>query len=154
MSEEAGKALKYALKLLSYRGRSESELLKRLRMKGFGPAAVESAMGRLKEGGYVDDGSLARSLKRRAEEVKLLGMSGARMYLREMGIPKDIAEEALKDYNELASAMRLVESRRRASAGIPPEVVRRRLNGQLRRRGFSSGTVRKALESLGRKERA
>lgn len=154
MSEEAGKAIKYALKLLSYRGRSESELLKRLRIKGFGVEAVESAMERLKDGGYVDDENLARSLKRRAEEVKHLGLGGARMYLREMGIPKDIVEETLKDYDEIASSMRLVNSRSRSASGVPRSVARRRLSGQLRRRGFSAGVARKALEALNGKKRS
>lgn len=154
MSEEAGKALKYAFKLLSYRGRSQSELSKRLRMKGFGPAAVESTVEHLKKCGYLDDNALASSLKRRAEEVKLLGQRGAMMYLREMGIPKDIVEDALRDYDELASAFRLVENRRRAMEGLPREVARRRLSDQLRRRGYSAGTVRKALKSLEGKEHA
>lgn len=148
MSEEAGKALRYSFKLLSYRGRSESELSKRLSQKGFDPQVVEKTMGRLKEGGYLNDGALARSLKRRAEEVKLLGRRGAAMYLREMGIPKDIAEAVLEDYDELASAIKLVENRQKKVEGLPPAVVKRRLGDQLRRRGHSGGTMRKALEAL------
>lgn len=149
MPEEAGKALRYSFKLLGYRGRSESELSKRLRQKGFAPRVVEKTLGRLREGGYLDDGALARSLRRRAEDVKLLGRRGASMYLRAMGIPKDVAEDTLEDYDELASAVRLVENRRRKVDGLPPAVARRRLGDQLRRRGHSASTARKALESLG-----
>jgi regulatory protein len=148
MPEEAGKALRYSFKLLGYRGRSESELSKRLRRKGFSPRVVEKTRGRLKECGYLDDWALARSLRRKAEEVKLLGRRGAAMYLREMGIPKDVAEAALEDYDELASAVRLVENRRRKVEGLPAAVARRRLGDQLRRRGHSASTARKALEAL------
>jgi len=148
MSEDSGKALKYAFKLLGYRGRSENELSNRLRRKGFGPEAVESVIRRLKDGGYLDDGALALSLKRRAEEVKLLGQRGAGMYLRAMGIPEDMAREAVRDYDEISSAMRLVESRRRALAGLPRAVAMRRMSEQLRRRGYSPGAARKALASL------
>jgi regulatory protein len=148
MSEEAGRAFKYALKLLGYRGRSESELSMRLRQKGFGASVVTKTIDRLRQGGYVDDSALARSLRRRAEELKCLGSIGAKMYLRKMGIPKEIVEDALEGYDELSSAMRLLESRRRVTEGLPAKVVRRRLSDQLRRRGHSAWTARKALESF------
>ncbi len=150
MSEGTGKALRYAFKLLGYRGRSESELSERLRLKGFSDDEVRAALERLKDGGYVDDGALARSLRTRAEEVKLLGSYGARMYLRRMGIPREVAEEALEGYDEALSAKRLVQSRQRAVRGLPASVARRRLAGCLSRRGYSAETVRKALDSYGR----
>jgi regulatory protein len=148
MSEEAGKAFKYALKLLGYRGRSESELSRRLRLKGFDASVVARTIDRLTQGGFMDDRALARSLRRKAEEVKFLGASGAKMYLLQMGIPKEIAKDALEGYDELSSATRLIESRRRVTEGLPAKVVRRRLSDQLRRRGHSAWTARKALESF------
>jgi len=148
MSEEAGKALKYAFKLLGYRGRSEKELSSRLRQKGFGASDVAATIDRLKQGGFLDDRALAISLARRAEQVKCLGRVGARMYLRGMGIPKDIVEEALEDYDEASSAGRLIERRRRRAEGVAAPVVRRRLSDQLRRRGHSASTTRNALEAF------
>ncbi len=147
MPEGTGRALRYAYKLLGYRGRSESELSERLRLKGFSQKAIEETLERLKDGGYIDDGALARSLRTRAEEVKLLGSFGARMYLRRMGIPKDMADETLQGYDESLSAWRLVESRLRAVQGLPASVARRRLAGYLSRRGHSAETVRKALDT-------
>ena len=153
MSEEAGKALRYAFKLLGYRGRSGSELRQRLRLKGFTAAAVDEALERLGQGGYLDDNALAISLRRKAEEVKFLGSRGAKMYLMKMGIPREIAEEALQDYDELSSALRLVENRRRVAEGLPPGVARRRLSDYLRRRGHSAWTARKAIESIIKEKR-
>jgi regulatory protein len=148
MSDEAGKALKYAFKLLGYRGRSEAELSRRLRLKGFDASAAAKTIDRLKQGGFLDDGALARSLRRKAEEVKCLGYFGARLYLMQMGIPKDDIADALEGYDEFSSATRLLESRRRVTEGLPVNVVRRRLSDQLRRRGHSAGTARKALEKF------
>ena len=74
------------------------------------------------------------------------------MYLGKMGIPRAIAEEALEDYDELSSALRLVENRRRVAEGLPPVVARRRLSDHLRRRGHSAWTARKALESFIKEE--
>jgi regulatory protein len=129
MSEEGRKALRYAYRLLSYRGRSELELAGRLQRKGFGPASVHEALGRLKEGGYLDDGALATSLRRKAEEVRMLGASGARLYMRQMGIPR-----------------RLIQRKMPAMGGRPEAVVRRRLAGLMRRRGYSAETVRRSLK--------
>jgi regulatory protein len=145
MSEEGRKALRYAYRLLSYRGRSEMELAQRLERKGFGPASVHEAVVHLKEGGYLDDGALALSLRRRAEEVKLLGSTGARLYMRRMGIPREVAEVALAGYDEMASARRLIERKLPAMGGGPGDAARR-LAGLMRRRGYSAETVRRSLK--------
>lgn len=146
MSGEGRKALQYAYRLLSYRGRSEKELAERLQRKGFSPASVHEAVGHLKDDGYLDDGALALSLRRKAEEVKLLGARGAGLYLRQMGIPREVAEEALGGYDELASARKLLERKMPAMGGRPEAVVRRRLAGLLQRRGYSADTVRRSLK--------
>lgn len=122
------------------------ELARRLEMKGFGPASVREAIGRLKEGGYLDDGALANSLRRKAEEVRMLGARGARLYMRQMGIPREVADEALSGYDELASARRLIDRKMPAMGGRPEAVVRRRLAGLMRRRGYSADTVRRSLK--------
>ena len=66
-------------------------------------------------------------------------------YVRQMGIPKDAALDALSGYEETEAALRLVEKKLRTMKASPPDVVRRRLAGCLQRRGYSSDTIRKAL---------
>lgn len=141
MSAEASDALRYALRLLSYRDRSEREFRERLSRKGFSLQAVQAAIERLGDSGYIDDRAFAVLLRRRAEEVKLLGAAGAGMYLRRMGIPRPEADEALEGYDERPAALRLIRAKARSLRGLPPEVVRRRLIGHLRRRGYSADTV-------------
>lgn len=141
------KAVRYAYKLLSYRGRSEKELTLRLNRKGFSDHAVREVLGRLKEYGYLNDNTLALSLKRKAAEVKLLGSAGAGQYLRQMGIPGDIVKEVLSDYDELESAGRLADRKLRAMNDSPPSQVKRRLAGYLQRRGYSTDTIRKTIKN-------
>lgn len=141
-------SLKYALRLLNYRGRSEKELSERLARKGFEPQAIGETVGYLKERGLLDDGAFAQTLKGRAEEVKLLGLFGARQYLRRMGIGDDEAEEALGGYDELPAAEKLMDKKIRTMRGRPLLVQKRRLSGMLQRRGFSAETVRKAIADL------
>ncbi len=145
MSEDFRAAFRYACKLLSYRQRSVKELSERLENKGFSRNAVLNAVERLQEAGYLDDSKLALSLKMKAQEAKLLGRAGARQYLLQMGVPREQADEALADYDELQSAMRLIERKTRALRGSPDYKLKRRIADILRRRGYSAETVRKSL---------
>jgi regulatory protein len=145
--DDEGRALAYALRLLSYRGRSERELAERLLARGFTARAAAAAVERARALGYVDDGALARTLRRTAEEVKLLGAMGAARYLRRMGLTRETAEEALLGYDEAESARKLLRRKSRSLRGADEASRRRRLAGMLLRRGHSAPTVRKALES-------
>lgn len=152
--------LQYAYKLLSYRGRSEKEMFRRLKMKGFDDPVINRAIVRLKSDGLIDDMKLAYSLKRYAEETKKLSISGARRFLIERGVPVDLIDEVVGDIDETGNAKKLVE-KKLASWGKPglthtpakySHEVFKRLYGMLYRRGFPSGTIKKALEQFKIKE--
>ncbi len=154
------KALQYAYKLLSYRSRSEKELTRRLRMKGFDEPAIQQVIARLKSGGFVDDRRLASSLKRYAEESKHLGISGTRRYLIERGVPAGITDEVVRDVDETEGAKKFVEKKLTSwrkqdfSSGLPhlADKTIKRLYGFLCRRGYSSEAIKKALEQFKIKE--
>ena len=153
-------ALHYAYKLLSYRGRSEAEMVRRLMLKGFDAAEIRAAVTGLRENGFLDDMRLAASLRRYAEESKHLSLSGTRRFLIERGIPADISEEVVKDIDETETAKRLVEkkiggwkkhgcSERDPRSG---EATLRKLHGVLYRRGYPSEAIKKVLRELKDKE--
>jgi len=123
-------------------------MLQRLGMKGFPTTTAEAVTERLRESGYMDDRAMAGSLRRRAEEGKLLGFAGAKQYLRRMGISRQDTEEALEGYDETASASLLAEKKMNALAGFPTRIARQRLSGYLKRRGFSYETVRKTINAF------
>lgn len=158
--DSLGSALHYAYKLLSYRSRSEAEMTRRLRMKGFDEPDIRSAMLRLKENGFLDDRRLAASLKRYAEESKHLSMSGARRFLIERGISADISDEVLRDMDEAETARRLVEKKitrwekhGNSKKGLQSDdVTLKRLHGILYRRGYPSEAIRKVLQEFKAKE--
>ncbi len=143
-------ALRYAYRLLSYRGRSHKELEQRLILKGFPNEDIQKAIGHLKGHGYLDDPSLAESLKRVAMDLKLLGQEGARQFLRQRGIERQVIEGVLSDYDELGSALRLVGKKLKGIA--PEEKTLRRLSALLRRRGYSNETIRKAIKLTAEEE--
>lgn len=141
-------ALQYAYRLLSYRGRSEAEMIVKLRMKGFDDPTIRKAVEDLRSSGFLNDRRLASSLRRYAEETKHLGIAGTRRFLRERGVPADIADETVRDMDEAEAARRLVEKKLRLMGNYPPLKVLRRLYAALYRRGYSPGIIRKVLERV------
>jgi regulatory protein len=137
------KAIQHAYKILGYRGRSVKELKDRLKRKGFSADCAKAVIEHLQGMGYLDDAAFAWSLRKNAEDVKLLGSFGARRYLRQMGISRDVADEALLGYDELAPAKKLLQRKLRSLKDCPVPLQRKRLLGYLSRRGYSAETIRK-----------
>ena len=138
-------ALRYAYRLLSYRGRSRKELAERLAGKGFESEGIERAIERLEACGLIDDRARAETLKRTAAEAKNLGKSGAMQYLRRMGIERPVAEDALGGYDELDAARRFLRRKMRTIKGELDFAAKKKIGDSLRRRGFSTDTIRKAF---------
>ena len=135
-----------SLRLLSYRGRSAGELRKRLFEKGFEEFEIEKTLERLTALGFLNDRALADSLRRSAEEGRLLGKMGARRFLKDRGIKADDAENALADYDETAAAKRLYQKKTRISGPIVDAKGKRRIISALARKGFSTATIYKTLK--------
>jgi regulatory protein len=143
------KAKQYALKLLSYRGRSEKELKERMTGKGFSDTLISSTIDHLRNLGFVNDVSLAESLKREATANKFFSRNGARRYLLNRGIPRDIIHTVCSQDGEedLQNAQRYIEKKFRVLKTFPPATVKRRLYAQLLRRGYSPETISTVLKN-------
>jgi regulatory protein len=143
------KAKQYALKLLSYRGRSEKELKERMTRKGFSDTLISSAIDHLRKLGFVNDVSLAESLKREATANRFFSRNGARRYLQNRGIPPDVIHTVCGQDREedFQNAQRYIEKKFRLLRTFPPATVKRRLYAQLLRRGYSPETISKVLKN-------
>jgi regulatory protein len=141
------KARQYALKLLSYRGRSEKELKERLIKKGITRLVASSTINYLKHVGLIDDKTLAETLKREALTTKLLSQNGARRFMINRGIPREFVNMVLShDENEdIENARRLVDKKLRSYKNYSPETAKRRLHGLLFRRGYSFEIIKRVL---------
>jgi regulatory protein len=138
----------YALKLLSYRGRSEQELRERLKKKGFSQTEAIATIHDLKQAGLVDDENLAETLKWEAFSAKLLSAEGAKRYALGRGIPRDVAEKAFPadEERDKENARRLIEKKLRVLKNYPFATVRRRMYNLLARKGYSSGLIVELLK--------
>lgn len=135
-------ALNYALKLLSYRGRSERELINRLSIKGYTDEEIKRSLEELKDIGLIDDRKIALDFKNYAKETKKLGSMGIRNFLLSRGISVDVIEEICDDNDEEEDAYKLIQKRIR---NLEDEKAKKRIYSLLQRRGYSFETIRKVL---------
>jgi len=146
-------ALRQAYKLLSYRDRSEKEIIDRLLLKGFSRGIAEDAVAFLNNKGFINDRKTAESFRRYAVENKGLGRKGVVQYLVNRGIPEDIAEETAGEESDyLDTAKRIVEKRLVLVKDCDAGTVRRRLWGLLLRRGFTGETISILMKDIIPKE--
>ncbi|MEK6672478.1 MAG: regulatory protein RecX [Nitrospirota bacterium] len=141
-------ALNYAYRLLSYRSRSEKELIDKLNTKGFDEGISNKVLRQLRSSGLIDDARLASSLSRLAAEYKHLGASGTRRFLADRGIPRGIITEAVKEIDEFETAGRLIQKKLRLMRDLPENMVIRKLYGILMRKGYSYEIIKKALRDM------
>ena len=144
----AGTALGAGVRLLARQPHSRAELRQKLTQRGYDADAVESALGRIAELGYLDDAAFARGLVRRRSTTR--GPLALSAELSARGIDRAGAADALGEFPveaQLEAATRLAE---RLYAGITVPGYREmldRVGSKLLRRGFSAPVVRAACRA-------
>jgi regulatory protein len=151
--EDSEAAKQLAFRFLSYRPRSTEELRSKLLEAGFSPAAVEKALGRIRDLGYLNDYEHALTFGRSCIEHKLWGVSRIRDALSNKGIPAGIIASALRtleqEHDFTRVARRALQSRfspaeRTMAAGGK---ARQKAIAFLLRRGFSWDTIANVIDS-------
>lgn len=144
------KAEKYALRLLSYRGRSVKELEERLRRKKFPADVVSSTVNKLQRASFLDDVALAETLKRKATKTKFLSQYGAKRFMLTRGIPRKIVDSLFSHDKEedIKSARRLVEKKLKIIEELPAEKKKRKLYQLLLRKGYSFEIIEYVLKRI------
>jgi regulatory protein len=114
-------------------------------------ADVDAAIEHLLETGALDDGRVARAYARTALKVKGRGRLRIQSELHAMGIPRDVAAEALAEtFGEVDERSLIVKAIQKKLRGRPKMATRAeyaRLYQFLVRQGFSPGAVGAVLRA-------
>ncbi len=145
-AEAGADAMGAALRLLSYRPRSETELRQRLARRGAPPALVDSTLERLRELGLVDDAAFAQAWVEGRERASPRGRRLLHQELRAKGVDSDASREVVEGVDEAEAALRASARRAASLQRLPGAEFRRRLGDFLRRRGFDYETIRVTVE--------
>jgi regulatory protein len=146
-------AVRSALEFLASRRRTRGELRSHLAKK-FDEPAVERAVARIEELGYLDDAAWARDYVRQTR-ARGRGRSALARELQARGIDAEDGAAALAEHDDRDEALAAAQKRLRALRRLDPDTQQRRLYAFLRRRGFADDTVRAAIaETLEQQRRA
>ncbi len=140
-----------ALKMLERSRRTRSELIKKLRERGFEASTIEGVIERLAAVSLIDDVEYARAFLANRLGRRTAGWRRLELELRRRGVkPQDAAtararlgEEGSAD--EATLARRLLDQVAARYQKVEPRVRRQRLYALLARRGFDSDVIERVL---------
>lgn len=127
----------YALRLLARGPLPVAALRLKLAARGASEEEGDELIGRLQEGGYLDDRAYALLFVDSKEEWGRLRL---RDELRRRGVAGDFIREALEEVDEETRAAALVAD------WLPMGADEKKIMGRLLRRGFSFSTCKKVIE--------
>jgi regulatory protein len=137
--------LQAAVRLLSYRQRSERELRQRLRQKGFAKPPIDEAVVRLRQLGYVNDAAFARFYAEAQQAARPRSQRLLTVELRQKGVEAGVAEQATLEVDDEAAALEAARRRLPALRDLDYQRFRERLGSFLTRRGFSYDVARTVI---------
>ncbi|MDG2201284.1 MAG: regulatory protein RecX [Phycisphaerales bacterium] len=141
----------WALDWLHRTDRSRQHIQNRLLERGGDPDHVQSLLDEFQQRGWIDDQRCAEALATRWCRSGSLAPDALALRLQEEGIDSHIARTVAgcdEGPAPVELAMDLAQRRLAGLASKPPEVIIRRLQGVLARKGYDEEVVLEVLERL------
>jgi regulatory protein len=142
-----------ALRMLDVRGRTLTDMRRRLARRGHRSDTIEATITRLVSAGLLDDATYARQFARARLAAGRTAPPRVRLELMRRGVDRATAaaaiEEVLSDETVDVAAIldALVRNRAALLADLDARTRQRRLFAYLARRGFDADDIRRALRA-------
>lgn len=149
-AETKRKARESALRLISYRDRSISELRKRLIRTDYPEDIVDEVIDQLSNSGLLDDEKFSRDWIKARSASKPMGKTRLAWELRSRGVEAPLVEESLEgldDDTEYELAYSVVAGKL-AKINKNDPTLRNKLGSLLRRRGFTWEIITRVIDAL------
>jgi regulatory protein len=151
-ADSVSKAMEAAYRTLAIRSRSEEELKKKLRQKGFRESLIDQAVSSLREKGYLNDAEFSLDFAQHLLRTRHYGVIRIVEELRKKGIPAGIIRDTINslkgEVDEKAMVINVLEARLRGSDYIRmDEKGKRRIIQYLSRKGFHLNIIYEVLKS-------
>ncbi len=144
---EVLKAYTRALKLLSYRPRSEKEIRDRLSRKQFDSLIIDQVISKLKEDNLLNDVEFATWWAEQRQEFRGKSKYVIKRELSEKGVERETIDTAVTnakdDYN---TAKEFLQRKSRMFEKYSGDEYRKKVTGFLQRKGFSWDIIQKILK--------
>jgi regulatory protein len=146
------KALNNAYCLLRQRPRSEQEIRKRLKLKGYEDDVVNEVVLALKKSGELDDAKFARLWVDARINFNPMGEIVLRQELKAKGVSDAIIDatlaECLETYDEFEAALKMAREQFERFAKLDKRKALKRIYDFLVRRGFKFEIVERVLDEI------
>lgn len=140
-------AIESALRLLAAGPRSERELRERLsRRRGFRDEAVDAAVARMRELGYLDDGAFAQFWVESRQAGTPRSRRALAFELSRKGVGREELDAALEGVSDAEAAYDAAQRRMRSLRGVDRQTFERKLGSFLNTRGFGYGVARATIQ--------
>ena len=140
-----------SLRFLSYRLRSEKEMIDYLKRNKLSEQIIARIMAKLIEHKFIDDSEFAKLWIEQRTKYKHKPIRVIEFELGQKGISKEIIDDVLADYDEkknvdLDSAKKLAKKKLDFYRVLDPKKRREKVMSHLLRKGFSYEVVKKVLK--------
>ncbi len=158
VSSDGDRAYQIGLRLLAGRELCEAQVRTRLQRKAFADAAIDVAIGRLRETRALDDRRAAMACARTEALTRRRGRRRVEQHMRALGFDPDVVSEAVGHvFSTIDEPHRLdsiLDRRLRPDESVDDRPTAARLYRYLVRQGFGADDVSAALKRRGRASRA
>lgn len=149
-AEEQNRGNDYAIKLLSYRWRTEREIRDKMYEKGYDVDLIDSTIDYLYEQQLLDDKRFAEAFTRDKINLNKWGSYKIRQELFQKGVKDNIIDHVLEKYcsDEYERAFELGKKKINSYKNEDKNKIYRKLGGYLQRRGYPYDCVINVLKEL------
>ncbi|NLP00591.1 MAG: regulatory protein RecX [Clostridiaceae bacterium] len=138
-----------AVRYLTFKDRSENEILRKLIDAGFDKTVAQNAVNELRTIGYLDDTRYAMKYLSERIRTKALSKKSLGFELKNKGIDKDIIEKALSEFETDDYEVALREGKRKfGKYDLNDKKTEQRAYRFLLHRGFSYEIVNKVIKEM------
>jgi len=150
--EETKQAHLYALKLVNYRPRCQSEVRRKMAEKGYAPEIIDETIDYLINYNFLNDEEFTRLYIESKIDINKYGFNRIRYQLGGMGIARDIIDRCIAEYSdttdEYPMALSQAEKKVSSMSGDDYRSRYRKLSGFLGRKGYSYDVISKVLKEV------
>jgi len=142
------RSLNSALRYLSPRPRSETEVRNRLRRQGYNADTIRQVIDSLKEQELIDDADFARFWRENRENFRPRSRRYIEFELRQKGVDAETATEVTEGLDDELNAYRAARKKTSALTGLNYQDFAKRLSSFLRQRGFSYEVINRIVNRV------
>ena len=136
-ADDRYRAYRASINYLAYRARSQTEIERHLKRKGFSPKTIFKTIDRLRSQNYLDDLAFARTWVKGRMSRKPASKSALRYELHQKGIDDKIIKQVMMDVDDGELSRACAEKKLRLWGNLEPEEFSKKILNHLKRKGFN-----------------